>query len=363
MCVSAPSRQNDGVRNMLSFVNARRSVLLVGVLTVLMVILLSVVVQEIMQVPYGGQLDLLDGRPQQSDSTTFAQANNIVYSRGGVGGSGGAQSSQYCFGETDRPDIYDLADELIDIVISSIEPDQWWDNGGLAASIRFYKGSLIVLAPPYVHRQVKVLLDDLKQNDMYVQLTALSVDRLACGVFELLEKGEITQAGFLVTWMMINHPDFPFASRINVILSDKELSSDERKESLEVERSELEENLLELARQRSRTQLLRNKLDSALLKYANDSSLPTQLEENYQGLKPTCADWLKGGIRAVITVNGELNAECVEILQSTGLLIERESKPDRLVIAIVPLGQFDELALIQCVARVEPFLTKEDSDE
>ena len=35
-----------------------------------------------------------------------------------------------------------------------VEPDAWIDNGGDAASIRFYQGVLIVRAPDYVQRQI-----------------------------------------------------------------------------------------------------------------------------------------------------------------------------------------------------------------
>ena len=74
-------------------------------------------------------------------------------SGGGRGGGGGSP-----FGEPgdapERPDIQDLADELIDIIVTSIEPDMWEINGGLAANVRYYKGNLIVLAPDYIHRQL-----------------------------------------------------------------------------------------------------------------------------------------------------------------------------------------------------------------
>ena len=38
--------------------------------------------------------------------------------------------------------------------IETIEPDAWQVNGGDAASIRYYQGTLIVRAPDYIQRQL-----------------------------------------------------------------------------------------------------------------------------------------------------------------------------------------------------------------
>ncbi|MGI9015481.1 MAG: hypothetical protein ACR2GY_14710, partial [Phycisphaerales bacterium] len=82
---------------------------------------------------------------------------------GGFGGGGGGQGGGGGGGgnifnepgeDIERPDIQDLANELIDIITSAIEPTAWEQAGGLAASIRYYKGNIIVLAPDYIHRQL-----------------------------------------------------------------------------------------------------------------------------------------------------------------------------------------------------------------
>lgn len=44
--------------------------------------------------------------------------------------------------------------DVIDLLITLVEPDQWIDNGGEAASVRAWNGQLIVRAPDYVHRQI-----------------------------------------------------------------------------------------------------------------------------------------------------------------------------------------------------------------
>lgn len=76
------------------------------------------------------------------------------------GGGGGAQSP---FGDTPEDDLSELfpeiideeaAQELIDIVTTFIEPDQWEDNGGSGGTIRFWQGNLLIRAPDYMHRQI-----------------------------------------------------------------------------------------------------------------------------------------------------------------------------------------------------------------
>jgi hypothetical protein len=44
--------------------------------------------------------------------------------------------------------------QLVDIILETIEPDAWLDNGGDAASIRYFEGVLIVRAPDYIQRQI-----------------------------------------------------------------------------------------------------------------------------------------------------------------------------------------------------------------
>ncbi|MGI9014075.1 MAG: hypothetical protein ACR2GY_07485 [Phycisphaerales bacterium] len=60
-------------------------------------------------------------------------------------------------------EIY-LAEELIDILISTIEPTAWEQCGGPAASVRYYKGMLIITAPPYIHREVEEILTSLRAS-------------------------------------------------------------------------------------------------------------------------------------------------------------------------------------------------------
>lgn len=74
----------------------------------------------------------------------------------GQGGGGGGQSP---FQENDEDDTETIpreerAQQIIDLIIQLVETDQWTDNGGDAATITYYQGSLIIRAPDYVHREV-----------------------------------------------------------------------------------------------------------------------------------------------------------------------------------------------------------------
>ncbi len=73
---------------------------------------------------------------------------------GGNGGSGGGGLIQQNNDEVDRVPESEKVDEIIDLITESVEPEAWIDNGGDAASIRYWQGVLIVRAPDYIHRQI-----------------------------------------------------------------------------------------------------------------------------------------------------------------------------------------------------------------
>ena len=75
---------------------------------------------------------------------------------GGAGGGGGGGGAP--FGnpgdEPDRPSEEEKVEQIIDLIVETIEPDAWQINGGEAASIRYFEGVLIINAPDYVQRQI-----------------------------------------------------------------------------------------------------------------------------------------------------------------------------------------------------------------
>jgi hypothetical protein len=73
---------------------------------------------------------------------------------GGAGGGGGGAPFGSPGEEPERLTEEEKVQQLVDIIIETIEPDAWLDNGGDAASIRYFEGVLIVRAPDYIQRQI-----------------------------------------------------------------------------------------------------------------------------------------------------------------------------------------------------------------
>jgi hypothetical protein len=76
--------------------------------------------------------------------------------QGGQGG-GGSSTSPFSGGNQDPQDITSFADRaeaLEQLIISTVEPDQWVDLGGDGGSISLYNQSFIITAPDYIHRQI-----------------------------------------------------------------------------------------------------------------------------------------------------------------------------------------------------------------
>lgn len=78
------------------------------------------------------------------------------------GSSGGSSSSVSLFGDSgsdkdngeNRLTKKDQAQELMDLIRSTIEPDIWIANGGYHSSITFFNGMLVIKAPEFVQRQI-----------------------------------------------------------------------------------------------------------------------------------------------------------------------------------------------------------------
>ncbi len=72
--------------------------------------------------------------------------------RGGGGGGGGLfnDSNMQDLGEREE----DSAQRIVDILLQTVEPEQWLQNGGDGASLQYLHGNLIIRAPDYIHRQI-----------------------------------------------------------------------------------------------------------------------------------------------------------------------------------------------------------------
>ncbi|MFO0860773.1 MAG: hypothetical protein U0570_09475 [Phycisphaerales bacterium] len=99
--------------------------------------------------------DLLLEVPDYNSVPQFDLNSALQASSGGGGGGsspfsgGGTQTNQ----NMGKPEA-ERADEVIRIIVDLVEPDQWTNNGGSAATVRYYKKQLLVTAPDYIQRQI-----------------------------------------------------------------------------------------------------------------------------------------------------------------------------------------------------------------
>ena len=70
----------------------------------------------------------------------------------------------------------EVSQSLITLVVDTIEPDSWAQNGGLG-TIHYYRGSFVVRNSAAVHRALQALLDDLRAAERVnsVAITTLGV--------------------------------------------------------------------------------------------------------------------------------------------------------------------------------------------
>jgi len=80
--------------------------------------------------------------------------------RGGGGGGGGGFGGQGLFGNssTNQQQVKtktkdERGQEIIDLIVNTVRPEVWKDNGG-TASIRYYNGNLIISAPASVQELI-----------------------------------------------------------------------------------------------------------------------------------------------------------------------------------------------------------------
>ncbi len=94
--------------------------------------------------------DLLFVVPDFNNPPTFTIQSTTT----GRGGGGGTPPFTNTNTNTDTPDSQERIDKLINLLQTTIEPDQWADMGGDGGAITVFGTSLIITAPDYVHRQI-----------------------------------------------------------------------------------------------------------------------------------------------------------------------------------------------------------------
>lgn len=96
--------------------------------------------------------DLLFEIPSFDNAPEF-DLNTVLQSSGG-GGGGGSPFTGANNQDQDRESREERAQQIIDLIQNTVEPDEWIDLGGSSATITYLPESLIVTAPDYVHRQI-----------------------------------------------------------------------------------------------------------------------------------------------------------------------------------------------------------------
>ncbi len=97
--------------------------------------------------------DLLIEIPDYADAPEF-DLQSVLQDQGGQGGGGQSPFRDAQQQAPDRKPLEERAREIQDILVSLVETEQWVDNGGDGASIRFFQGNFLVNAPDYIHRQI-----------------------------------------------------------------------------------------------------------------------------------------------------------------------------------------------------------------
>ena len=112
--------------------------------------------------------DLLFNPPQFNNAPELDLNNALNQSQnqqgggggggGAGGGSGGGGNQGNIFSNTQpddpRPTEAELAEQIMDLIMETVEPDGWEINGGTWSTIRYYQGTLIIRAPDFIHRQI-----------------------------------------------------------------------------------------------------------------------------------------------------------------------------------------------------------------
>jgi hypothetical protein len=99
--------------------------------------------------------DLLFETPNFTNAPDF-DLQSVLQSHGGRGGGSGGQSifKDHNEQKVDTRSLEDRVKDIQSILMSLIETDQWIENGGNGASIRYFQNALLVNAPDYIHRQI-----------------------------------------------------------------------------------------------------------------------------------------------------------------------------------------------------------------
>lgn len=94
--------------------------------------------------------DLMYIVPRFDNAPEFDLSSALQSSQGG----GGTSPFQNSGGQDPDEPLEDRVQKLINLIETTVEPEQWVSSGGEGASVTMFGNSLVVTAPDYVHRQI-----------------------------------------------------------------------------------------------------------------------------------------------------------------------------------------------------------------
>ena len=102
-------------------------------------------------------LDLLVEIPDYNDAPTLNLGGGTGGGGGlggGGGGGGGGGAGGAGPGDLGGTPMEERLNELIELIITMVEPDAWIRNGGTIAELRPWRNTLVIRAPRWIHRQI-----------------------------------------------------------------------------------------------------------------------------------------------------------------------------------------------------------------
>jgi hypothetical protein len=98
--------------------------------------------------------DLMLQIPDFNDAPQFQlQQSNQTSGRGGGGGGGQSLLGSTNNQQNETANRATRGQEIVQLIMDTVQPEIWRENGG-TATIRFFRGKLIVTAPRSVHEQI-----------------------------------------------------------------------------------------------------------------------------------------------------------------------------------------------------------------
>jgi hypothetical protein len=176
----------------------------------------------------------------------------------------------------------------------------------------------------------------------------LGVERVVVLIADLFDEGEIETAEFAARVLHDLLPEQePAAQLAQAMQPTKQTEPDAAAvQALADEAAGRINSVLRAAR-------LRAVLDARLVPFAEGEGFPNSLADLYDGPTPADTEWADGGALLSILLTDTSDATLASI-RGLGVKIKATTERMKFIVAAVPLGRFDDLAMLEAVRRVEP---------